>query len=97
MARDINFCTPMSHSTEDLNLQERQIGISVAESADIANFGIGEEMFKDLIIELTRHILKANGSLIYGGIYGVRAIRNCLEIWLDNTGKKKKQRLMYII
>jgi hypothetical protein len=67
MARDINFCTPMSHSTEDLNLHERQIGISVAEIADIANYGIGEEMFKDLIIELTRHILKANGSLIYGG------------------------------
>ena len=67
MARDIIFCTPMSHSTEDLNLHERQIGISVAEIADIANYGIGEEMFKDLIIELTRHILKANGSLIYGG------------------------------
>lgn len=67
MAREINFCTPMSHSTEDLNLHERQIGISVAEIADIANYGIGEEMFKDLIIELTRHILKANGSLIYGG------------------------------
>ena len=90
MARDINFCTPMSHSTEDLNLQERQIGISVAESADIANFGIGEEMFKDLIIELTRHILKANGSLIYGGDLRSKGYTELFRDLARQYGQKEK-------
>lgn len=90
MSRDINFCTPMSHSTEDLNLQERQIGISVAESADIANFGIGEEMFKDLIIELTRHILKANGSLIYGGDLRSKGYTELFRDLARQYGQKEK-------
>ena len=29
--------------------------------------GIGDEMYKDLTIELARHILKAGGHLVYGG------------------------------
>lgn len=67
MGRQINFCTPMSHFTENIDLQEKKIGISIASSTDIAEFGVGNEMFKDLTIELTRHILKANGRMIYGG------------------------------
>lgn len=90
MARDIIFCTPMSHSTEDLNLQERKIGISVAKSADIANFGIGEEMFKDLIIELTRHILKANGSLIYGGDLRSKGYTELFRDLARQYGQKEK-------
>lgn len=90
MGRDINFCTPMSHATEDLNLQERQIGISVAESADIANFGIGEEMFKDLIIELTRHILKANGKLIYGGDLRSKGYTELFRDLARQYGQKEK-------
>lgn len=67
MGRSIFFCTPMANATENLDLHEKQIGISVADSADIAHLGLGEYMLKDLMIELTRHILKANGYLIYGG------------------------------
>jgi len=90
MERDINFCTPMSHSTEDLNLQECQIGISVAESADFADFGIGEEMFKDLIIELTRHILKANGKLIYGGDLRSKGYTELFRDLARQYGQKEK-------
>lgn len=90
MERDIIFCTPMSHATENLNLQERQIGISVAESADIAKFGIGEEMFKDLIIELTRHILKANGSLVYGGDLRSKGYTELFRDLARQYGQKEK-------
>ena len=90
MKRDINFCTPMSHSTEGLNLQERQIGISVAESADIESLGIGEEVFKDLIIELTRHILKANGKLIYGGDLRSKGYTELFRDLARQYGQKEK-------
>ena len=44
-----------------------KIGISVSDSPNLQELGIGKEMFKDLTIELSRHILKANGRMIYGG------------------------------
>lgn len=65
--KDMTFATPMSHLTEKLDLQSKYVGISVSDSADLQNLGIGKEMFKDLTIELSRHILKANGRMIYGG------------------------------
>ena len=43
------------------------VAISISESYDLPAFGIGAEMFKDLTIELTRHILKSGGHLVYGG------------------------------
>lgn len=67
MGHDIIFYTPMDYDTEKMNLSERKIGISVSDSPDIKRFGIGNEMFKDLTIELVRYILKANGKIIYGG------------------------------
>ena len=67
IGREITFATPMSHLTENLDLQGEYVGISVSDSADLQNLGIGKEMFKDLTIELSRHILKANGRMIYGG------------------------------
>lgn len=90
MSRDIIFCTPMSHAAEGFNLQERQIGISVAESADLENFGIGEEMFKDLIIELTRHVLKANGHLVYGGDLRKKGYTELFRDLARQYGQKEK-------
>lgn len=90
MKRDIVFLTPMSHTTEELNLHERQIGISVAESSDIAYFGIGEEMFKDLIIELSRHILKANGTMIYGGDLRRKGYTELFRDLARQYGQKEK-------
>ena len=67
MNHDVKFCTPMTHFTESIDLHENNIAISISESADLPASGIGEEMYKDLTIEITRHILKANGRLLYGG------------------------------
>lgn len=67
MHRNIVFCTPMSHLTENINLGQKNIAISISESTDLPALGIGEELYKDLTIEITRHLLKANGKLIYGG------------------------------
>lgn len=67
MNRDVIFSTPMSHRTETIDLHKKNIAISISESADLPASGIGNEMYKDLTIEVTRHILKSNGRLLYGG------------------------------
>ena len=64
---DISFATPISHLIDNANFKEAKIGISVSDSPNLQELGIGKEMFKDLTIELSRHILKANGRMIYGG------------------------------
>ena len=90
MGRTIIFCTPMTHATERMNLQEKQIGISIADCSDIANFGIGVEMFKDLTIELARYILKANGRLIYGGDLRQGGFTELLRDLAMQYGQKEK-------
>lgn len=60
------FMTPMEHLTNGTKL-EGNIAISVAVSNDLSSLGVGLEMLKDLTIELSRHILKAGGKMIYGG------------------------------
>ena len=90
MKRKIDFCTPMAQSTKDLDLHESQIGISVAESADIARYGLSEDMFKDLMIELARHILKANGRLIYGGDLRSKGYTEMFRDLAKQYGQKEK-------
>ena len=90
MGRSINFCTPMSHFTEGMNLEEKQIGISISDSSDISQFGIGVEMFQDLTIELARHILKANGRLIYGGDLRKNGFTELLRDLARQYGQKEK-------
>lgn len=67
MKRDIQFFTPMSYKTNTLNLNQWYIGISISDGGDLKKYGVGAEMIKDLTIEISRHILKANGRMIYGG------------------------------
>ena len=67
MERDISFVTPMANLTENLDLRDQRVAISISENDDLASLGIGEEVLKDLMVELTRHILKAGGRLVYAG------------------------------
>ena len=90
IGRMIEFATPMAHATEGLNLNGSQIGISVAESADITNYGLCEDMFKDLMIELTRHILKANGRMIYGGDLRSKGYTELFRDLVKQYGQKEK-------
>ena len=61
------FKTPMEYLVKDMNLNKKQIAISVTDSEDLSSLGIGSEMLRDLTTELSRHILKAGGRMIYGG------------------------------
>ena len=90
MGKTINFCTPMSHFTESINLQEKQIGISIAESSDIGEYGLSMDMFKDLTIEITRHILKANGKMIYGGDLREKGATELFRDLAKQYGQKEK-------
>lgn len=90
MGETVNFCTPMSHFTEKMNLEERRIGISVADSPDIAELALGKEMFKDLTIEITRHILKANGKMIYGGDLRDKGFTKLFRDLAKQYGQKEK-------
>lgn len=87
----VNFSTPMTYLTESINLQEKEIGISIADSTDIEAFGIGEEMFKDLTIELTRHLLKANGRIIYGGDLRDKGFTELFRDLARQYGQKEKE------
>lgn len=90
MGKTVSFCTPMSHFTEDINLQEKQIGISIADSFDIGEYGLSIEMFKDLTIEITRHILKANGKMIYGGDLRDKGFTELFRDLAKQYGQKEK-------
>ncbi len=91
MNRNVNFCTPMSYLTENINLKEKNIAISISESVDLPNLGIREEMFRDLIIELSRHILKANGRLLYGGNLTKGGYTELLKEMSSQYGQREKE------
>ncbi len=65
--KQCKFKTPIEYNVKNMNLKKKQIAISVADSEDMAQLGIGPEMLRDLTTELSRHILKAGGRMIYGG------------------------------
>lgn len=90
MGRNITFSTPMSFQTENINLHERKIGISISDSPDLSRFGIGAEMYKDLTVELSRHILKANGKMIYGGDLREKGFTELFRDLARQYGQKEK-------
>lgn len=63
----IKFMTPMQYSIDTYDLKERSIAISISESEDQMNLGIGQEMIYDITLELLRYILIAGGKIVYGG------------------------------
>lgn len=63
----IKFVTPMQHLTSNIDLHETKVAISISESEDILDYGMGEDMLRDLTVELSRHILISNGRMVYGG------------------------------
>ena len=90
MNRNVSLCTHISKITENINLQEKNIAISISESSDLPSSGIGEEMYKDLTIEITRHILKANGKLIYGGDLREKGYTELFKDLSNQYGQREK-------
>ena len=61
------FLTPMQLLAQKVNLNERNIAISVSEPENSDIVGYGSEMIRDLTIELSRHLLIAGAKMLYGG------------------------------
>ena len=47
-------------------LLDRNIGISISDSDDLALLGLGEVHLRDMVVEFTRHLLLNHSRLIYG-------------------------------
>lgn len=67
-SENISFVTPTEAMANDfLNIKDKKIAFSVSESDDIHKYGCSKTMLKDVVLELSRYILKAGGELVYGG------------------------------
>ncbi len=91
------FKTPMEQLADDNKLNDAQIAISVSDNEDLAAIGIGKEMLCDLTVELSRHILKAGGKMIYGGDLHKDGYTKLFRDLSDQYGKyeKEKQDVIY--
>lgn len=90
MDHDISFVTPMASLTSDLNLSDKKVAISVSENDELPSLGIGGEILKDLTVELTRHILKAGGHLVYGGDLRKDGYTELFKELSNQYGQKEK-------
>ena len=90
MDHDISFVTPMANLTSDLNLYDKKVAISVSENDELPSLGIGGEVLKDLTIELTRHIIKAGGHLVYGGDLRQDGYTELFKELSNQYGQKEK-------
>lgn len=64
----VDFVTPMEYASVGMNLEGKYIAISISNSEDAHKYGVGQEMLDDISIEISKHILKAGGKMIYGGV-----------------------------
>lgn len=67
-SENISFVTPTEAMANNfLNIKNKKIALSVSESDDMQKYGCSKTMLKDVVLELSRYILKAGGELVYGG------------------------------
>lgn len=64
---DTKFVTPMQYSTRGIDLQQRNIAVSISDSENILDLGLSKESIDDLMIEITRHLLISKAKMVYGG------------------------------
>ena len=64
----VDFVTPMEYASVGMNLEGKYIAISISNSEDANKYGVGQEMLDDISIEISKHILKTGGKMIYGGV-----------------------------
>ena len=86
-----SFKTPMELEAATHQLNDAQIAISVSNNEDLASLGIGVEMLRDLTVELSRHILKAGGKMIYGGNLQKEGYTQLFRDLSDQYGKYEKE------
>lgn len=86
------FKTPMEQQAAVNQLSDAQIAISVSDSEDLQSLGIGKDMLCDLTVELSRHILKAGGKMIYGGDLRKDGYTKLFRDLSDQYGKYEKEK-----
>lgn len=86
------FKTPMEKQAASNKLNDAQIAISVSDSEDLQSLGIGKDMLCDLTVELSRHILKAGGKMIYGGDLRKDGYTKLFRDLSDQYGKYEKEK-----
>lgn len=63
----IAFKTPTEVEALDSKFKEERIAFSVSESDDTHKTGCSNTMLKDVVIELSRYLLRSGAKLVYGG------------------------------
>lgn len=87
----ISFVTPTEAMANDIdNLRDKRIAFSVSESDDLYQCGCAKAMLKDLVLELSRYILKAGGYLVYGGDLRKEGFTESFENFSYQYGEKEK-------
>lgn len=61
------FVTPMQYSTQDIDLKQSNIAISISGSENLSQLGLSKESLDDLMVEITRHLLISKAKMVYGG------------------------------
>lgn len=88
---DISFVTPTEAKVDVIDgLDGRRIAFSVSESDDMQKCGCGKAMLKDVVLELSRYVLKAGGNLVYGGDLRKEGFTEAFEIFSYQYGAKEK-------
>lgn len=88
---DVSFVTPteaMANAIE--NLKNKRVAFSVSESDDMQEYGCTKTMLKDVVLELSRYILKAGGYLVYGGDLRKEGYTEAFENFSYQYGAKEK-------
>jgi hypothetical protein len=52
---------------QDRFLQGWNIAVSISDSPDLASLGLGERHLCDVMVEISRHLISAGATLVYGG------------------------------
>ena len=87
----ISFVTPTEAMAQSMgNLNDKRIAFSVSESDDLHQRGCAKAMLKDIVLELSRYIVKAGGYLIYGGDLRKEGFTESFENFSYQYGEKEK-------
>jgi len=64
---ETKFVTPMQYATQQIDLHNCKIAISISESDNFMELELSKESIDDLMVEVTRHLLISKAKMIYGG------------------------------
>lgn len=93
--RDCNnkivFVTPTEAKANVISsLAGKSIAFSVSESDDMYKYGCSNSMYKDIVLELSRYVLKAGAYLVYGGDLRKDGFTRIFEDFSYHYGQQEK-------